>query len=179
MASQNLDPALAIAAQRRKDKSCNSPSKKDGHSVSLRLQKELKTLMLSCMGKGITAFPDGDNIFRWIGTLDGPVGSVYESLKFKLSLEFPSRYPYVAPTVKFVTPIFHPNVDQDGNICLDILKEKWSALYEVRTLLMSLQVLLAEPNNDSPLNVQAAELWSNQAAYKKTVLEKYHKATSK
>ena len=67
---------------------------------------------------------------------------VYESLKFKLSLEFPSRYPYVAPTVKFVTPIFHPNVDQDGNICLDILKEKWSALYDVSSLLMSLQILL-------------------------------------
>ena len=68
---------------------------------------------------------------------------VYEGLKYKLSLDFPNGYPYNAPTVKFVTPCFHPNVDQHGNICLDILKEKWSALYDVRTILISIQSLLA------------------------------------
>jgi len=67
---------------------------------------------------------------------------VYENLNYKLSLEFPSGYPYQAPTVKFDTPCYHPNVDQSGNICLDILKEKWSALYDVRTILLSLQSLL-------------------------------------
>ena len=41
-------------------------------------------------------------------------------------------------------------------------QEKWSALYDVRTILLSIQSLLAEPNNESPLNVDAAELWSNQ-----------------
>lgn len=44
--------------------------------------------------------------------------------------------------MKFETPCYHPNVDQSGNICLDILKEKWSALYDVRTILLSLQSLL-------------------------------------
>merc|ERR1712098_151234 len=58
-----------------------------------------------------------------------------------------------------------------GNICLDILQEKWSALYEVRTILLSIQSLLGEPNNDSPLNTHAAELWSNQVAYKKYLLK--------
>jgi len=57
-------------------------------------------------------------------------------------LEFPSGYPYKAPTVKFETPRYHPNVDGSGNICLDILKEKWSALYDVRTVLLSIQSLL-------------------------------------
>ena len=98
---------------------------------------------------------------------------------------------------RFSTPCFHPNVDNHGNICLDILKEKWwvsyttstywsvrirhysyrirSALYEVRTILLSIQSLLAEPNNDSPLNTHAAELWSNQAAFKKYLYEKYEK----
>ena len=65
-------------------------------------------------------------------------------LKYKLRLEFPAGYPYTAPTVRFVTPCFHPNVDQHGNICLDILKEKWSALYEVRTILLSIQSLLGK-----------------------------------
>jgi ubiquitin-conjugating enzyme E2 C len=49
-------------------------------------------------------------------------------------------------------------VDQYGNICLDILKEKWSALYTVRTVLLSIQSLLGEPNNDSPLNAYAAKV---------------------
>ncbi len=53
-------------------------------------------------------------------------------------------------------------MDKHGNICLDILKEKWSALYEVRTILLSIQSLLGEPNNDSPLNTHAAALWPDQ-----------------
>lgn len=60
--------------------------------------------------------------------------------------------------MKFETACFHPNVDQYGNICLDILKDKWSAAYSVRTILLSLQSLLGEPNNDSPLNAYAAKV---------------------
>uniref|UniRef100_G3VGT2 Ubiquitin-conjugating enzyme E2 C n=1 Tax=Sarcophilus harrisii TaxID=9305 RepID=G3VGT2_SARHA len=114
-------------------------------SVGKRLQQELMTLM------------------------------VYEDLRYKLSLEFPSGYPYNAPTVKFVTPCYHPNVDTQGNICLDILKDKWSALYDVRTILLSIQSLLGEPNIDSPLNTHAAELWTNPTAFKKYLLETYMK----
>ena len=111
--------------------------------VSKRLQQELMSLMM-CSDKGISAFPDGDKLFEWIATVHGPADSVYEGLKYKLRLEFPAGYPYSAPTVRFVTPCFHPNVDQHGNICLDILKEKWSALYEVRTILLSIQSLLGK-----------------------------------
>ncbi len=110
----------------------------------------------------MSAFPDGDNLFNWMAKIVGGSGTVYEGLSYKLSFSFPSHYPYVPPTVKFVTPCYHPNVDSHGNICLDILKEKWSALYDVRTILLSIQSLLAEPNNDSPLNVEAADLWINQ-----------------
>jgi len=68
-------------------------------------------------------------------------------------------YPFKAPSVRFETACFHPNVDQHGNICLDILKEKWSAAYSVRTVLLSIQSLLGEPNNDSPLNAYAAKVY--------------------
>lgn len=142
--------------------------------VSKRLQSELMSLMMS-QNKGISAFPDGDNLLSWIGTVEGPEDSVYQGLKYKLKFDFPSGYPYQSPTVKFLTPCFHPNVDNDGNICLDILKEKWSALYEVRTILLSIQSLLGEPNNASPLNTQAAELWACQTQYKKVLLEKYER----
>lgn len=66
-----------------------------------------------------------------------PQGQIY-----KLSLKFPTDYPFKAPTVKFETFCFHPNVDQYGNICLDILKDKWSAAYSVKTVLLSIQSLL-------------------------------------
>lgn len=120
----------------------------------------------------------------------GADGTVYEGLTFRLSLNFGTEYPFKAPVVKFETSCFHPNVDLQGNICLDILKEKWSgigivnshdsslqanitlcsieiirrwkigaAAYSVRTVLQSIQSLLADPNNDSPLNVQAAKMW--------------------
>lgn len=123
--------------------------------------------------KSISAFPEGENLFKWIGTITGPKDTVYETLKFKLSFQFPNSYPYSAPLVKFLTPCFHPNVDTSGNICLDILKDKWSALYDVRTILLSIQALLGEPNIHSPLNTVAAEKWSNPEQYKKLVLETY------
>jgi len=178
--AQNLNPAGVDALdQNINEKSSNDKSQtcKDSHSVTKRLQQELLALMM-CGDKGISAFPDGDNLFQWIGTIHGATGTVYEGLKYKLSLEFPSGYPYVPPSVKFVTHCFHPNVDTQGYICLDILKEKWSALYDVRTVLISIQSLLGEPNNDSPLNSQAARLWSNQAAYKTLLHDKYNQEAS-
>uniref|UniRef100_T1GIF3 UBC core domain-containing protein n=1 Tax=Megaselia scalaris TaxID=36166 RepID=T1GIF3_MEGSC len=95
------------------------------------------------------------------------------------ALEFASSYPYSAPTVKFITPCFHPNVDLSGAICLDILKDKWSALYDVRTILLSIQSLLAEPNNESPLNSQASIMWPNQIEYKKYLDAFYEKNKDK
>lgn len=149
----------------------------DSAAVAKRLQSELMSLMMSA-DEGISAFPDGDNIFNWVGTVKGGQGTVYEGLTYKLSLKFPSDYPFKPPVVRFETACFHPNVDQYGNICLDILKEKWSAAYSVKTLLVSLQSLLGEPNNDSPLNGYAAKLWDNQEEYKKVLHKKYAEAAA-
>ncbi|MBN3279680.1 UBE2C enzyme, partial [Polyodon spathula] len=159
MASQNMDPAANSSHAARKGAETGSSAARG--SVTKRLQQELMTLMM-CGDKGISAFPESDNLFKWIGTIDGAKETVYEGLRYKLSLEFPSGYPFNAPTVRFITPCFHPNVDTQGYICLDILKDKWSALYDVRSILMSIQSLLGEPNNESPLNVNAAELWADQ-----------------
>lgn len=129
---------------------------------------------------GISAFPDADgNLFSWTGTIKGVCDTVYQDQVYKVSIQFSQDYPYKAPTVTFVTPIFHPNVDQYGNICLDILKDKWSAVYNVRTVLISLQSLLSDPNNDSPLNIQAANLWANQEEYARIVKQKYMESSQK
>ncbi|XP_036387854.1 ubiquitin-conjugating enzyme E2 C [Megalops cyprinoides] len=172
MASQNMDPAAATSTAALKGSDTGGSAARG--SVSKRLQQELMTLMMSG-DKGISAFPESDNLFKWIGTIDGAQGTVYEGLRYKLSLEFPSGYPYKAPRVKFITSCFHPNVDENGFICLDILKEKWSALYDVRSILLSIQSLLGEPNNESPMNATAAELWENQEAYKAHLHATYKK----
>mmetsp|Transcript_19054 Transcript_19054/g.31195 ORF Transcript_19054/g.31195 Transcript_19054/m.31195 type:complete len:176 (-) Transcript_19054:93-620(-) len=148
----------------------------NGESVTRRLQQELMQLMKDG-DPAATAFPDGDSLFSWSGSITGASGTVYEGLTYKLAIKFPSEYPYTAPTIKFATPCFHPNVDTHGNICLDILKEKWSATYSVATILQSLRSLLSDPNNDSPLNGAAAQLWGNQTEYKRILLKKYHEAT--
>ncbi|XP_059480959.1 ubiquitin-conjugating enzyme E2 C [Neocloeon triangulifer] len=175
--AQNVNPSYSQTSNVPKNNEDFIATSKDSHAVSKRLQKELMILMMGAE-KGISAFPESDNLFKWIGTIQGPIGTVYEGLTYKLSLEFANSYPYQAPVVKFVTKCFHPNVDTVGNICLDILKDKWSALYDVRTILLSIQSLLGEPNNDSPLNLTAADMWSNQETYK-THLHKQYKEENK
>lgn len=111
-----------------------------------RLQNELMELMLSST-PGISAFPSSpSDLLSWTATIAGPAETPYASLVLKLSFAFPQNYPYAPPMVLFMTPIYHPNVDFSGRICLDILKDKWSAVYNVRSVLLSLQSLLGEPN---------------------------------
>nr|XP_012804438.2 ubiquitin-conjugating enzyme E2 C-like [Jaculus jaculus] len=172
MASQNHDPAAASVTTTRKGAMPSGDAARG--PMGKRLQQEMMTLMMSG-DKGISDFPESDNLFKWIGTIHGAAGTVYENLRYKLSLEFPSGYPYNAPTVKFLMPCCHPNMDTQGNICLDILKDKRSALYDIRTTLLSIQSLLGEPNFYSPLNTHAAELWKNPTAFKKYLQETYSK----
>lgn len=122
---------------------------------------------------GITAFPQNDDIFRWLATVRGVDHTPYEGLEFQLSITFSSRYPFEAPVVSFITPCFHPNVDTHGTICLDILKEKWSAVYSASAILLSIQNLLDNPNNQSPLNNQAATMWGNRDEFRRAVRMMY------
>ncbi|KAI5785959.1 ubiquitin-conjugating enzyme/RWD-like protein [Geopyxis carbonaria] len=152
-----------------------SSSRNDAsQNVTKRLQTELMQLMMS-KTPGISAFPRDGNLLEWTATIKGPETTPYEGLTFKLSMEFSSSYPMSPPTVLFTTPMFHPNVDMAGRICLDILKDKWSAVYNIQSILLSLQSLLGEPNNKSPLNGQAADLWDNNPAEYKRLLMLRHK----
>ncbi|CAJ0552889.1 Ff.00g009670.m01.CDS01 [Fusarium sp. VM40] len=146
----------------------------DSQSTTKRLQTELMQLMTS-PAPGVSAFPSADgNLLSWTATIEGPDDTPYAGLTFKLSFAFPSNYPYAAPTVLFKTPIYHPNVDFSGRICLDILKDKWTAAYNIQTVLLSLQSLLGEPNNASPLNGEAAELWDKDTEeFQKKVLARH------
>lgn len=104
---------------------------------------------------------------------------------FKLELYLPEEYPMDPPKVRFLTKIYHPNIDKLGRICLDILKgivgsvcvsvcwlklalilflDKWSPALQIRTVLLSIQALMSAPNPDDPLANDVAEHWKTDEA---------------
>ena len=110
---------------------------------------------------GISATPYQDNLRYFAVAIEGPPDSPYEKGVFQLELFLPADYPMAPPKVRFLTKIYHPNVDKLGRICLDILKDKWSPALQIRTVLLSIQALLSAPNPDDPLDNTVAEVWKN------------------
>ncbi|KAK3781492.1 hypothetical protein RRG08_054832 [Elysia crispata] len=115
-----------------------------------RIQKELQDL-----GKdppcNCSAGPVGDDMFHWQATIMGPTDSPYHGGVFFLTITFPSDYPFKPPKVTFSTKIYHPNINSQGGICLDILKNQWSPALTISKVLLSICSLLTDPNPDDPL----------------------------
>lgn len=107
------------------------------------------------------AGPIGDNLYNWVGTIIGPSDSPYSGGLFKLDITFPINYPFKPPKVKFTTPIYHPNINRNGNICLDTLTSNWSPALTIIKVLLSISSLLTDPNPDDPLDKNIAELYLN------------------
>ena len=110
---------------------------------------------------GISARPYSDNLRYFTVLIEGPSSTVYQGGVFKLELFLPREYPMSPPKVRFLTRIYHPNVDKLGRICLDILKDKWSPALQIRTVLLSVQALLSAPNPDDPLVPDIARLYKS------------------
>merc|ERR1712003_133053 len=87
----------------------------------------------------------------------GPDGTPYASGSYVLELFLPEGYPMEPPKVRFLTKIYHPNIDKLGRICLDVLKDKWSPALQIRTVLLSIQALLSAPEPDDPLDTSVAD----------------------
>jgi ubiquitin-conjugating enzyme E2 A len=147
-------------------------SSSTGSEARKRLVKDFKKMQTESP-QGFTASPTSeDNLFQWEALLFGPEDTPWEGGTFKLSLSFTDQYPKVAPKVVFLSKIFHPNVYGDGRICLDILDNNWSPVYDVYTTLLSLQSLLSDPNPRSPANAEAARLYeTDKAVYNQRITE--------
>lgn len=128
-----------------------------------RIIKETQRLLAEPV-PGIKAEPDESNARYFHVVIAGPQDSPFEGGTFKLELFLPEEYPMAAPKVRFMTKIYHPNVDKLGRICLDILKDKWSPALQIRTVLLSIQALLSAPNPDDPLANDVAEQWKTNEA---------------
>ena len=80
-------------------------------------------------------------------------------------LEFPANYPMSPPTVHFITPICHPNIERvGGKVSLDICQDKWSPALTLRTMVLSVCSLLADPNFDQPVEPDLAKLFREDPA---------------
>ncbi len=123
--------------------------------------------------EGVVAGPSSEtNYFVWDVQLAGPEGTVWEGGLFEGEMKFPRDYPLNPPTLKFTSDIFHPNVYDSGEVCISILhppgddplsyehaSERWSPVQSVEKILLSVVSMLAEPNIESPANVDAAKLF--------------------
>ncbi|KAF5745359.1 hypothetical protein HS088_TW07G00943 [Tripterygium wilfordii] len=118
--------------------------------ASKRILKELRELQkdppTSC-----SAGPVAEDMFHWQATIIGPNDSPYAGGVFVVNIHFPPDYPFKPPKVAFRTKVFHPNINHNGNICLDILKEQWSPALTISKVLLSICSLLTDPNPDDPL----------------------------
>ncbi|KAL3673898.1 hypothetical protein V7S43_001585 [Phytophthora oleae] len=129
-----------------------------------RMRKEI-AMLESDPPFGVCAWPKDDQIDRLDAQIMGPDGSPYEKGVFQLEIEVPERYPFEPPKVRFVTPIYHPNIDDAGRICLDTLKMQpkgsWLPSVNISTLLTTIRLLMAEPNADDGLMPEIADVFKH------------------
>ncbi|XP_057280935.1 ubiquitin-conjugating enzyme E2 E1 isoform X1 [Pezoporus wallicus] len=149
------------SSNQQTEKETSTPKKKEG-KVSMsknskllstsakRIQKELADITLD-PPPNCSAGPKGDNIYEWRSTILGPPGSVYEGGVFFLDITFTPEYPFKPPKVTFRTRIYHCNINSQGVICLDILKDNWSPALTISKVLLSICSLLTDCNPADPL----------------------------
>ncbi|TDH10517.1 hypothetical protein EPR50_G00075950 [Perca flavescens] len=119
-----------------------------------RLKRELQMLSTE-PPPGITCWQTEERVDDLRAQIVGGTGTPYEGGLFLLEIKVPERYPFEPPKMRFLTPVYHPNIDNSGRICHDALKlppkGAWKPSLNISTVLTSIQLLMAEPNPDDPL----------------------------
>jgi ubiquitin-conjugating enzyme E2 D len=137
-----------------------------------RIQKELEELRSTPLETCSAGPIQEDNLFLWEGAIVGPSDSPYAGGCFQLQIEFPLNYPFKPPKVAFKTKVFHPNINAQGGICLDILKDQWSPALSIAKVLLSISSLLTDANPKDPLVPEIARLYvDNRPEFDRTARE--------
>ena len=126
-----------------------------------RILREIQDLTRDPLGNCSAGPTDTDNLFSWSATIVGPEDSPYAGGLFHLSIQIPTDYPFHPPVFTFKTKVFHPNINAQGGICLDILKTEWSPALSIGKVLLSISSLLTDPNPRDPLVPEVATLYEN------------------
>jgi len=105
----------------------------------------------------VTDFPDTNNLMHFNATIT-PSDGLYRGAAFKFTVVIPTSYPYDPPKVECATLVYHPNIDWEGHVCLNILRADWMPVLNLGSVLFGLMTLFLEPNPDDPLNKEAAQL---------------------
>jgi len=141
--------------------------KKKVTAAQLRVQKDIKELEESQTWK--MTFPDPDDILNSTLTIE-PDEGMYKGGRFVFTFAINQNFPHDPPKVKCTQKIYHPNIDLEGNVCLNILREDWKPVLNLNAVIVGLQFLFLEPNASDPLNKEAAEdLRSNREGFKRNV----------
>jgi ubiquitin-conjugating enzyme E2 D/E len=129
-----------------------------------RIKKEMMEMQKS-PPENCSAGPINDNdLFQWRATIMGPEGTPYHGGIFNLKINLPADYPFKAPHITFLTKIYHCNVNSNGSICLDILKDNWSPALTISKALLSICSLMNDPNPNDPLVPDIANLFVKDRA---------------
>lgn len=134
-------------------------------SAHARVQREYAEIQREAP-ETISAGPiSQDDLLLWEGVLIGPTGSPYEGGLFRLEIQFPVEYPFKPPSIRFKTPVYHPNIHRNGQICLDILKQSsWSPALTITKVLLSISSLLTDANPNDPLAPEVADVYLHDRA---------------
>lgn len=145
----------------------NGAQKKKVTAAQLRVQKDLEELEPSKTWR--TEFPDPNDILNFTLAIE-PDEGMYKGGCFHFSFVINQNFPHDPPKVKCTQKIYHPNIDLEGNVCLNILREDWKPVLNLNAVIVGLQFLFLEPNASDPLNKEAAEdLRSNREGFKRNV----------
>lgn len=102
-----------------------------------------------------------NNMYFYKGMIYGPKESIYENYSFEIELSLPLNYPFSAPSVRFITPIKHININDNGDICLNILKNNWNPQNTISSTLISIFYLLSQPNFDDAFNDDLLQMYND------------------
>ena len=116
-----------------------------------RIKREIKEMNNNPLVNNETGPINNDNLFKWKAIIIGQKDTPYVGGEFILNIDIPAEYPFRPPIVRFVSEIFHCNINANGFICLDILSEKWSPALTISNVVSSIKSLLSNPNLDKPL----------------------------
>jgi ubiquitin-conjugating enzyme E2 D/E len=137
-----------------------------------RLQRELAEIEKDTPANCSAGLVNPDDLFTWQATIIGPTETPYEGGMFNLIILFPTDYPFKPPKISFTTRIYHPNINNTGGICLDILKDQWSPALSITKVLLSICSLLSDPNPDDPLAPEIANIYkTNKEEFNKIARE--------